>query len=706
MTMGREIAISRCERQPAHPASTTLQEKRPVDGGARFELLLRAGSIALRADRSPIAALLQRGAAGQPAPNAGLAQARVDIGRFFDLALDFMVVADADGYFIRVNPMFERTLGYSTEELLARPFTAFIHPDDVGPTQETYSAHAAGKAVSGFENRYRCKDGSYRWLLWSATAADEGLIYATARDVTERKLMEDELRASREKGLEASRLKSEFVASMSHEIRTPLNGVIGMTDLLRDTSLDPMQLEYVDALGASGEALLGVISDVLDFSKIEAGRLELDRTHFELRGVVEEACQTLAGPAHAKGLEIGHRVDAEVPLRVNGDRVRLRQILLNLLSNAVKFTAAGEITVRVCSQAHDQVRFSVADTGLGIDSEKAPALFEAFAQADQSTTREYGGTGLGLAISRRLVELMGGRIGAESLEGGGSVFWFSAELPGIAPGVDPKPASENLSTDRGQLVLIAEDNEINRTVVLALLAKLGLQAAVAHNGREAIEMAAGHDYDAILMDCLMPEVDGFQATRRIREGEGARHVPIIAMTALSMPGDRERCLAAGMDDYLSKPIRRVALDAAIHRWLPAGEASLNAQSMGNGDALEADSTAQPAEGVLDHATIVQLRETLTLQMREQLLDTFDGQREKCISDLGEAIQRGDLDEVRRLAHLLKGSSASLGATSLRLCCERLEHLGRRQDPDVGETDVAQLRIVAATASPALRQQLI
>jgi PAS domain S-box-containing protein len=671
-----------------------------------LELLLCAGSISLRADRSPGATPLQRGAAGQPARNAELAQARVDIDRFFDLGLDSMVVTDAGGRFVRVNPAFERTLGYSMEELVARPFTDFIHPDDVGRTQETCSAQAAERAASGFENRCRRNDGSYRWLLWSATTADDGLIYATARDVTERKLMEDELRASRGKALEASRLKSEFVASVSHEIRTPLNGVIGMTDLLRDTSLDPVQLEYVDALGASGEALLGVISDVLDFSKIEAGYLELDRADFELRGAVEEACQMLAGPANAKGLELEHWVDAEVPMRVNGDRARLRQILLNLLSNAVKFTAAGEITVRVHSDTDGQVRFSVADTGLGIDSEKTPALFEAFAQADQSTTREYGGTGLGLAISRQLVELMGGRIGAESREGGGSVFWFTADLPGISPRVDPKPLAESIPTDRGLLVLIAEDNEINRTVVLALLAKLGLQAAVAHNGREAIEMAAGHDYDAILMDCLMPEVDGFQATRRIREGESARHVPIIAMTALSMPGDRERCLAAGMDDYLSKPIRRVALDAAIHRWLPVDEAHASAQSPGNGDVLDAHGASRPEEDVLDEPTIAQLRETLTPEMREHLLDTFDGQREKCVADIGEAVQRGDRDEVRRLAHLLKGSSASLGATSLRLCCERLEHLGRRQDPDVGEVDVARLRAVAATASHALRQQLV
>ncbi len=362
----------------------------------------------------------------------------------------------------------------------------------------------------------------------------------------------------------ANRAKSEFVANMSHEVRTPMNGIIGMAALLRDTPLTPEQRDSVETINDSAEALLRILNDILDLSKIEAGKLDLDERDFELQPALQKVVNLLRFKAVEKGIVMDVSVDPEVPPRLRGDPLRLSQVLLNLVNNAVKFSNSGSVRLRVEGAGPGLLRFSVSDDGIGIPADKVGSLFQPFTQADATTTRRYGGTGLGLAICRRLVELMGGEIGVESTAGLGSTFWFTARF-----GVGSEPAFHTSAREgdpaeaglrSGGRVLLVEDNAVNRKVALRLLAKLGLEATAANNGAEAVEAVRRGGYDAVLMDVQMPVMDGYEATRRIRQlerdGELSGHLPIIAMTANAMQGDEDACLACGMDDYLSKPIQR------------------------------------------------------------------------------------------------------------------------------------------------------
>jgi len=394
----------------------------------------------------------------------------------------------------------------------------------------------------------------------------------TARVAVERIARESDI--ARDEAVEALNAKSMFVATVSHELRTPLNGVIGMTELLLDSKLDRQQRENAEIARSAAEGLLLVVSDILDFSKMEAGKVELEASSFSLRETVADACAMLLVVARGKGVALSTEIDPALPAWLLGDGARVRQVLINLISNAVKFTESGQVIVRagaIASADPTRVRVEVADTGIGIDALTLDRLFQPFTQADNSTARKYGGTGLGLTISAQLIEAMGGTIGAASEPGQGSTFWFELGLPLADPTVAPAKAHPArvppIAGDGATpLVLVADDNPVNQILAVRMLEKLGYRVELVSNGREALAAAAQTSYAAVLMDCQMPEMDGYEASRQIRRHErGAEHLPIIAVTAHSMPGDREKCFAAGMDDYISKPIRSQQLSEALAR---------------------------------------------------------------------------------------------------------------------------------------------
>ena len=798
-------------------ASGDVLEARLVAASVLLAQLLLAGMVlGVRTD-------LRRRSA-----QSALREREAHLTSVLEAAGDAFLSVDGHGRVTAWNAQAAALFGLERDAALGRPATALLAADE---GRVELDAHA--RDVLAYGGTLRVEVTSHdlagrtfpaELTMWRSGSAQPAL-HCFVRDVTERRRAEQALADAHTAALEASRLKSEFVANMSHEIRTPMNGVLGMTSLLRETALDPVQRDYADTIGSCAETLLNVIDDILDFSKIEAGRLDLEAVDFELRPLVEDVVSLLGGVARSRGLEVVAWVDPALPRGLHGDPHRLRQVLSNLVSNAVKYTEHGEVVVRVLPGAGEHgVRFAVRDTGIGISQEQRARLFEPFQQADASTTRRYGGTGLGLTISRQLVGLLAGTIDVDSTPGVGSTFWFEVPLPPAAswtpqprrtwfddvralvvddnatnrlvleqhlsnwsvettcagdagtalrllqeaaaqgrpydvavldrhmPGTDglrlaqlvradpalqgvrlavlsssddagdraaaadagvgaflTKPVREAQLFDcigrllgdgavvpaqagpedaprrRPGRVLLAEDNAVNQQVALAILDSLGFSADVAGDGQAAVDMLRAGSYTAVLMDCQMPRLDGFAATREIRAGGGeAARTPIIALTASALASDREQCLAAGMDDFVSKPLRRETLIAALNRWV--------------GVAAAAPAAVPAPAAVVDDAGLRELQEVAGEHWGALVDDFLDD----LPTQLAALTASADLGEVARLAHVVKGTSSTMAAPRLAAAAAALEAAALRGDVSGGADCLAEVEREAVAAADALR----
>ena len=655
-----------------------------------------------------------------------------------------IVITDHEGRLEYVNPKFCEGTGYSFEEVRGqnpRLLKSGQNPPEL--YQQLWDTITQGREWRG-EFCNRRKNGEIFWEFASISPIRdaEGHIthfVAVKEDITERKRAEAELLQTN-RNLEAataranqmalqaelaSIAKSDFIANMSHELRTPMNGVLGLLGLVLDTDLTEEQRQFIQTARSSGQALLVLLNDLLDYSKIEARKLKLETLDFSLARLLDDLAGLLAPRAREKGLVLGCVAAPEAPSALRGDPGRLRQILLNLTGNALKFTSRGEVAVRVSvlaeAPAEVHLRFSVRDTGPGIPADKLGLLFKKFSQLDSSTTRLHGGTGLGLAISKQLAELMGGEIGVESQLGQGSEFWFTVRLAKataqsnleavICGASTPAPRAVGPSAalsgrDLSQVrLLVAEDNLINQQVAVGVLKKLGFTAEVVADGLEAVQALERVPYDLVFMDVQMPEMDGFEATRVIRDPQSRvlnHQVPIIAMTAHAMQGDRARCLEAGMDDYVPKPVEVPALTAALNQWLKSsGQPPPSHPVESPAPAV----SPQPAEvPVFDRAGFL-ARLTNDDEFARVLIQAFLEDMPQQMKRLRDHLAAGDTLRLEQMAHKIKGASATMGGEAFRAAAAALEDACKAGDLAHLPAQMAELNTQFETLRSALKQEL-
>ena len=690
---------------------------------------------------------------------------------FWEHSFDGMRLSGEDGTILVINQAFCRMVGLPREELIGRPvWSCFVESEHEFIRDFHRGLFEQKGGERNVERHTKLLDGREPWIEFSFSPVEQPgrppLLLTICRDITERKRGEAELQRAKESAEAANRelkasneyleramrltrqlaaraetasaAKSAFLANISHEIRTPMNGILGMTELALETELTADQRDFLNMVRSSAESLLLLLNDLLDFSKIEAGKMELHPVAFTIRPLLKDTLKTLGLRASSKNLLLNQEVDPAIPKMLFGDPERLRQVLINLVGNAIKFTQTGSVSVKVelvtPGGARIRVRFSIMDTGIGIPVEKQALIFEPFAQADESTTRRYGGTGLGLSISTRLVESMGGRLTCESHAGKGSTFAFEAEFDAVEAAEGPEAAESSAaraSPARLLRVLVAEDNLMNQEVVAKLLRREGHFVGVAQSGREVLDLFDEGSFEVVLMDVQMPELDGLAATAAIRERERTTggHLPIVAMTAHALKGDRERCLAAGMDAYLSKPIHRDELllilrevvkytsdfSAAIEAVDELQQISHDSMqqavevtpALPDPNAAENTELDQPEldEPELDRPELDQAVALSRMGGDQQLLrevaKLFLDDYPKLLATIQQAIRRGDARVLERSAHTLKGSVANFGAPECVRSALRLEMIGRGGDLRESSAVLGRLESALARLRPEL-----